>query len=298
VFTTSVLSVSPQRPTIALFFTGVAHAGENLCRVLQQQMEELAPPVQMCDALARNLPKDLETIVAHCLSHARRKFVDLAEVFPQEVQHVLLCLKEVYRTDAAAKRFHLSDELRLQLHQRRSAPLMNELHGWLTEQLERRRVEPNSSLGQAIKYLLNHGALLATRYPLRRVRTDRGGLMPCARLGNTIQATDTHGGTRSAPEHIHPGVHFRETTAPRPDGTLEPPREFTAQRCSRSGYEARVMGLPTTAREFTAQRVFTRPGPMGIQSEGSASGESVSSIAAAGNVPVPCDLPSKFSLIP
>jgi hypothetical protein len=98
----------------------------------------------------------LETIVAHCLSHARRNFVDLAEVFPQEVQHVLLCLKEVYRTDAAAKRFKLSDELRLQLHQRRSAPLMNELHGWLTEQLEQRRVEPNSSLGQAIKYLLNH----------------------------------------------------------------------------------------------------------------------------------------------
>lgn len=156
VFTTSILSVSPQRPTIALFFTGVAHAGENLHGVLQQRMEVLAPPVQMCDALARNLPKDLETIVAHCLSHARRNFVDLAEVFPQEVQHVLLCLKEVYRTDAAAKRFKLSDELRLQLHQRRSAPLMNELHGWLTEQLEQRRVEPNSSLGQAIKYLLNH----------------------------------------------------------------------------------------------------------------------------------------------
>jgi transposase len=156
VFTTSILSVSPQRPTIALFFTGVAHAGENLHGVLQQRMEVLAPPVQMCDALARNLPKDLETIVAHCLSHARRNFVDLAEVFPQEVQHVLLCLKEVYRTDAAAKRFKLSDELRLQLHQRRSAPLMNELHGWLTEQLEQRNVEPNSSLGQAIKYLLNH----------------------------------------------------------------------------------------------------------------------------------------------
>jgi hypothetical protein len=150
----------------------------------------------------------LETIVAHCLSHARRNFVDLAEVFPQEVQHVLLCLKEVYRTDAADKRFHLSDELRLQLHQRRSAPLMNELHGWLTEQLEQRRVEPNSSLGQAIKYLLNHWALLATRYPLRRVRTDRGGLMPCARLGNTIQATDTHGGTRSAPEPLHRGCIF------------------------------------------------------------------------------------------
>jgi hypothetical protein len=57
------------------------------------------------------------------------------------------------------------------------------------------------------------------------------------------------------------------------------------------------MGLPTTAREFTAQRVFARPGRTGIQSEGSASGESVSFIAAAGNVPVPCDLPSKYCLL-
>lgn len=156
VFTTGVLSKSAQRPTIALFFTGVAHAGENLGRVLQQRMAERAPPVQMCDALSRNLPRDLETIVAHCLSHARRNFVDVAEVFPGEVRHVLLCLKQVYRTDAAAKRFKLSDELRLQLHQRRSAPLMNDLHRWLTEQLEQRNVEPNSSLGQAIKYLLKH----------------------------------------------------------------------------------------------------------------------------------------------
>ena len=58
------------------------------------------------------------------------------------------------------------------------------------------------------------------------------------------------------------------------------------------------MGLPTTAREFTAQRVFARPGPTGIQSEGSATAENVSSSAAAGNVRAPCDLPSKYSMIP
>jgi hypothetical protein len=62
----------------------------------------------------------------------------------------------VYRTDEAAKRFQLSPEQRLRLHQRRSEPVMNALHIWLSEHLQQRRVEPNSSLGQAINYLLNH----------------------------------------------------------------------------------------------------------------------------------------------
>jgi hypothetical protein len=100
------------------------------------------------------MPKDLKTIVANCLSHGRRKFVEVAEAFPGEVRYVLQCFRKVYRTDAGARRFGLSTDQRLRLHQRRSGPILNELHGWLTEQLEQRRVEPNSSLGQAIKYLL------------------------------------------------------------------------------------------------------------------------------------------------
>ena len=33
---------------------------------------------------------------------------------------------------------------------------MKELHGWMTAQLEEHRTEPNSGLGKAISYLLNH----------------------------------------------------------------------------------------------------------------------------------------------
>ena len=156
VYTTGVLSMADERPTIALFFTGVYHSGENLRRLLNQRKEELAPPVQMCDGLSHSMPKDLQTIVANCMSHGRRKFVEVADAFPDEVRYVLQCFKEVYRTDAAAKRFKLSADQRLRLHQRRSELILHELHGWLTERLQQRRVEPNSSLGQAIKYLLRH----------------------------------------------------------------------------------------------------------------------------------------------
>jgi hypothetical protein len=83
---------------IALFFSGRQHAGENLRDVLTQRAAGRPQPIQMCDALSRNLPGELATIVAHCLAHGRRQFVDVAERFPAECQHVLEWLSGVYLT--------------------------------------------------------------------------------------------------------------------------------------------------------------------------------------------------------
>src|SRR5207245_2330374 len=43
---------------IALFFTGVRHAGENLGAVLARRAAELPAPIQMCDGLASNTAGD------------------------------------------------------------------------------------------------------------------------------------------------------------------------------------------------------------------------------------------------
>lgn len=156
VFTTSILSVAEGRPTIALFFTGPQHAGENLRELLAKRLAGLPPPLQMCDALSRNTPSDLDTVIANCLSHGRRNFHELAEVFPSEVRYVLECLKTVYKVDARANQQQLSPQDRLRLHQEQSRPVMNKLHQWLQAQLKERKVEPNSSMGQAISYMLKH----------------------------------------------------------------------------------------------------------------------------------------------
>ena len=156
VFTTNLLSTSTDRPTISLFFTGPRHSGENLHELLAKRRADLPPPIQMCDALSRNMPGDLQTIVANCLSHARRNFHELADVFPLEVRHVLEIFKQVYRIDAKAKLQELSPDDRLQLHQQESGPLMDELRRWLDEQFDERKVEPNSSLGKAIAYMQKH----------------------------------------------------------------------------------------------------------------------------------------------
>lgn len=155
-FTTGILSLADGRPTIALFFTGPQHAGENLRDLLAKRQSELPPPIQMCDALSRNMPDDLRVILANCLTHGRRKFVDVVAAFPSEVEYVLQCLKKVYTTDAQAKQQALSPDERLRLHQEQSGPVMDELHRWLKQQFDERKVEPNSSLGGAISYMLRH----------------------------------------------------------------------------------------------------------------------------------------------
>jgi transposase len=80
-FTSGVVALG-EGHRVALFFSGHQHAGENLAEVLKLRAAELPPPIQMCDALSRNLPGELQTIVAHCLAHARRNFVDVYDRFP------------------------------------------------------------------------------------------------------------------------------------------------------------------------------------------------------------------------
>ncbi len=126
--------------------------------VLRQRDTDRGPPIQMCDALSRNVPETLKVILANCLAHARRKFVDVAEVFTEECRIALTLeiLKEVYEHDEEAKKQHLSAQQRLELHQSKSGPLMEELKKWLEEQVQWKKVEPNSSMGQAFSYMLNH----------------------------------------------------------------------------------------------------------------------------------------------
>ena len=155
VFTSGLVSIHGGH-RIALFVTGRRHAGENLAALLKQRAAELGPPIQMCDALSRNLPEPFKTILANCLTHGRRQFVDVAMNFPEECLYVLLILKDLYTNDALTKEQAMSPEQRLAFHQEHSRPKMEELKIWLAAQLEEKKVEPNSGLGKAILYMRKH----------------------------------------------------------------------------------------------------------------------------------------------
>ncbi|MDO8349479.1 MAG: IS66 family transposase [Planctomycetota bacterium] len=159
IFTTGILTGGAE-PPIALFFTGHQHAGENLQDILRHRDPLLPAPIQMCDALSRNVPTEIATLLANCLVHGRRQMVDVAPSFPVEARHVLECLRDVFHHDAIAREEKLTPEQRLSFHQSRSGPILEDLHRWLQEQLDQKKVEPNSGLGGAFQYLLNHWAPL------------------------------------------------------------------------------------------------------------------------------------------
>jgi len=82
--------------------------------------------------------------------------VDVADSFPDEVEHVLTEIGEVYKNDAVANKQQMSKDERLAYHQEHSEPVMKELKEYLKALVEEKKVEPNSGLGEAIGYILGH----------------------------------------------------------------------------------------------------------------------------------------------
>jgi transposase len=109
----------------------------------------------MSDALDRNVPKGHKVFESNCASHARRRLVDQAENFPSECRYLLETYGRVFKIDELCRTRELSDDERLRKHQQESGPLMVEIKKWMEKQFEEKRVEPNSGLGEAFRYMLN-----------------------------------------------------------------------------------------------------------------------------------------------
>jgi len=72
----------------------------------------------------------VEILLANCLAHGRRQFVEVAENFLYECRYVLEMPGQVYGHDAEARERGLTPDERLRLHQDRSRPVMDQLHAW------------------------------------------------------------------------------------------------------------------------------------------------------------------------
>lgn len=153
IYTSGILSTNDEQQ-IALFFTGVRHAGENLDRLLAQRSQELSAPIQMCDGLSRNIPANFKTILCNCMIHARRNFVDITTSFPGECKRLIEDIRTIYENDQISKDENMSDEERLLYHQEHSNPILDDLFEWLEEQFKEKKVERNSVLGEALKYMI------------------------------------------------------------------------------------------------------------------------------------------------
>ena len=140
--------------TIALYYSGRRHTGENLYQLLKARPAHLDLPTIMADAAAKNWTPEFQRIVCKCLQHARKYFKDARPAFHNKCQHVLDKLAEVYKNESATK--GMTPDARLAYHQQHSAPIMAELKAWMEQQLAAQEVEENDALGKAIGYFLDH----------------------------------------------------------------------------------------------------------------------------------------------
>jgi transposase len=152
-FTTGILATLHNSAVkVALFFTGVKHAGENLDDLLDKRPLELPTPIQQCDG-GHNESKNHDTHLSNCNAHCRRNFYELVEAWPKIVIKIIGWYSTVFANDRSAP----SDpQLRLKWHQERSEPIMKRLKNYCDHLIEQKEVEPNSSMGKAIAYLQNH----------------------------------------------------------------------------------------------------------------------------------------------
>lgn len=158
--TTAIISTVNSH-NIYLFYTSEYCASKNIGDLLLNR-ETDALFFTMTDASQNNMPRKVKEallvrwIMCFCLVHGRRKFYELYDFFPQEVDFVLDQIAKVYEHEAYCKKYQLTPEEQLIYHQEHSAPVMQALWTWFNNQLFYRTVEANSGLGRAIRYMIRH----------------------------------------------------------------------------------------------------------------------------------------------
>src|SRR5262245_30367551 len=100
---TMALIVQVGERRICLYYTGRRHVGENLAALLAHRELQREKLLVMLDALASNSATEEQLIRCHCLAYGRRKFSELAEVFPVKSMVVMEALKVVYEHEAEVR---------------------------------------------------------------------------------------------------------------------------------------------------------------------------------------------------
>lgn len=154
-YTTGVLAYVQER-IIPLFICAPKTAGINISELWDKRDTNLLePPILMCDGLSANRPEDIphdQYIYANCLTHARRKFIELQKHYPKVCNPIIDMFSQVYRNDKHTK--EMTDYDRLAYHQEHTAPVMNKIRGTLTQLIDDKRYEPNSQIIKAVNYSL------------------------------------------------------------------------------------------------------------------------------------------------
>lgn len=158
VYTSGVIATTVEDRRIVLFETNIGHAGEFIDSILDNRADSGAIPLLMSDALGHNKPTSQAVIVSLCNSHARRKFVDVINHFPAQVEYILERYGVIWTNEHTVVKLKLSPMQRLAYHEAHSLPIMAEIKEWGEKHFADKTIEENSGLGKAIAYFIKHYA--------------------------------------------------------------------------------------------------------------------------------------------
>ena len=88
-----------------------------------------------------------------CMAHARRKFDEALKNYKTRAEHVLGLMQQLYKIERQAREEQLDYSSRKALRQENAAPVLQELHAWLKENVL--QTLPKSAIGIAIAYTLH-----------------------------------------------------------------------------------------------------------------------------------------------
>ncbi len=154
---TTVMCFKHQQGKIILYVSANRYCKENWQPLLAKR-ESKEKLLIVSDASTQSFPtgKELDkAIAAGCLgNHGRRKFADLKDNYPKECSYFLNLISEIYANEAECK--NKTPDKRLEYHQEHSQPKIDAIYQEITKLFGNKEVEPNSDLGRAMNYWLNH----------------------------------------------------------------------------------------------------------------------------------------------
>lgn len=154
--TTAICALNGKNKII-LYITANRYCRENWSALLEKR-KSTNKAILMTDASNQSLPKgeELKKVTsAVCLGgHGRKKFKELEKHHPEECTYFLERISELYKNESEFKKE--SPKERLKFHQKNSGPIIGEIFAKIKRLFHEKLVEPNSDLGKAMQYWLNH----------------------------------------------------------------------------------------------------------------------------------------------
>jgi len=160
--TTTVCTTTKDKEKLVIYITKDAHAGENIGEILGERQDKTGKVHLMVDASSNNKPvlTDQEAwllnniIIINCLAHGQRKFTDIEEYYPEECGYFLKQTRAIYHNEHQCKVYSLEDKLKY--HQEHSTVFVQNIYDKIESLFSNKIIEPNSTLGKAMKYWVNN----------------------------------------------------------------------------------------------------------------------------------------------